>query len=341
MKILITGISGLLGANIARILQDKGHHVRGLLRQTSSLRSLEGVTFDKSYGVIQNAADVDRAVAGCDAVIHTAADTHHYTTAYQAAFEINLAGTRNVIEAVKRHNVNRLVYISTVNVFGNGIAGQPGNERSPFGYHTNNSCYIQSKLQAHNLVTEAALKNNVPAVILAPSFMLGAYDAKPSSGQIILMALNNVVSFSPPGGKNFVHVRDVAIAAVNALTMGRIGESYIVGNENLSYTEFYQQVGEVAGRKIRQVKMPSWLLMSAGKAGEAVQKLTGTHTQLTVSNVSLLCAMHYYTSEKAVTELNFPQTPVKTAIRDAIDWFRDNNYIRRPGKIFDEKTGQY
>lgn len=329
MKVLITGISGLLGSNIARKLQERGYEVKGLLRKTSSLRSLEGVDFEKSYGVIQSAADVSRAVEGCDAVIHTAADTHHFTTAYLPAYEINLAGTVNVVEAVKRHQTKRLVYVSTVNVFGNGTLDKPGDETSAFGYQKNNSCYIQSKYQAHNFVTKEARENNLPAVILCPSFMLGPYDAKPSSGKIILLALNKPFNLTPPGGKNFVHVDDVATAAVNALSMGRIGESYIVGNENLSYSEFYRLVEEVSGRKIRNIRIPAGALMGLGKSGEWIQKTFGIHNQLTVSNMSLLCAMHYYSSEKAVRELDFPQTPVKKAIADALEWFSQYDYLRK------------
>lgn len=328
MKVLVTGISGLLGSNVARKLQENGHEIKGLLRKTSSLRSLEGVEFEKSYGVIQNAEDVNRAAVGCDAVIHTAADTHHFTTAYLPAYEINMAGTINVVEAVKRHKMQRFVHVSTVNVFGNGVVGKPADELSRYAYQQNNSCYIQSKFKAHNFVTEEARKNNLPAIILCPSFMLGPYDAKPSSGKIILLALNNPFNLKPPGGKNFVHVGDVATAAVNALTMGKVGDSYIVGNENLSYDEFFRQVEEASHRKIRHIRVPDWLLKSVGKIGETIQRITGMHSQVTVSNTSLLCAMHYYSSDKAVRELDFPQTPVKTAIKEALQWFEENGYLK-------------
>jgi dihydroflavonol-4-reductase len=327
MKVLVTGISGLLGGNIARILQQEGHEIKGLIRKTSSLMALQGVEFEKCYGSIQDYDALQKAMAGCEAVIHAAADTHHYTTAYLPSFQINLEGTVNVINAVKHHNVGRLIYISTVNIFGNGSIDKPGDEESPFTYQKNNSCYIQSKYQAHLRMKKEVGENGLPAIALCPSFMLGAYDSKPSSGQIILYALKNRINFAPPGGKNFVHVRDVANAAVNALKKGRIGESYIVGGENLSYNEFFDMVQEVSGYPIYQVNVPSWALVGAGAVGEHMQKIFKTNWQLTSSNTSLLCTMHYYSSAKAVRELDFPQTPVKNAIKDAVDWFVEHKYI--------------
>jgi dihydroflavonol-4-reductase len=327
MKVLVTGITGLLGGNIARILQKEGHQIKGLIRKTSSLKALDGVEFEKCYGGIQDYESLKKAIEGCDAVIHAAADTNHFTTSYQPSYHINLNGTINVMNAVKHHKVKRLVFISTLNVFGNGTFEKPGSEESPFTYQRNNSCYIQSKYQAHLKMQKEAKENGLPAILLCPSFMLGAHDAKPSSGQIILYALKHRVNFAPPGGKNFVHVRDVAIASVNALTKGRIGESYILGNENLSYKEFFDMVQEVSGYPIYQVKVPSWLLAGAGAVGESFQETFKTNSQLTQSNMSLLCTMHYYTSAKAQRDLDFPQTPIKTAIKDAIDWFTENKYI--------------
>lgn len=327
MKVLVTGITGLLGGNIARILQQEGHEIKGLVRTSSSLKALEGVQFEKCYGVVQDEGDMMNAIKGCDAVIHAAADTHHFTTKYRPSYQINLDGTINVIKAVHRHSISRLVYISTLNVFGNGTLAQPADENSPFSYQKNNSCYIQSKYKAHLKMTEAARIYGLPAIILCPSFMLGAYDTKPSSGQIILYALKHRINFVPPGGKNFVHVRDVAIAAVNALCRGNIGEAYITGNENLSYKEFFDLVQEVSGYPIYQVKVPSWLLEGAGKAGEFIQSLLDVNFQLTESNTGMLSTMHYYSSAKAQKELGLPQTPVKTAIKDALDWFVANRYL--------------
>jgi dihydroflavonol-4-reductase len=327
MKVLVTGITGLLGGNIARILQLEGHEIKGLIRKTSSLKALHGVEFEKCYGGLQDSKELEKAMTGCDAVIHAAADTHHYTTSYLPSYQVNLDGTINVMNAVKHHQINRLVYISTVNVFGNGTSERPGDEGSPFAYQKNNSCYIQSKYQSHLRMKQEVEENGLPAIMLCPTFMLGAHDSKPSSGQIILYALKNRINFAPPGGKNFVHVRDVAVAAVNALSRGKIGESYILGNENLSYRAFFDLVQEVSGYPIYQVDVPKWALMGAGEIGEYFQKMFGRNSQLTISNTSLLCTMHYYSSAKAQIDLDFPQTPVKTAIKDAIDWFVEHKYI--------------
>lgn len=326
MKVLITGLSGLLGSNIAQILKNENFKIKGIIRKTSNLTSLNGVDFESHYCDINNEQGVKSAMEECEIVIHTAADTNHFTTSYKEAFDINYRGVKNVLEAAKYHKVKKVIYVGTVNLFGNGRFSRPGNESSPFAYFRNNSSYIQSKYQAHLLIQEE-IKKGLPALTVHPSFMLGAYDCKPSSGQIILYALKNKIVPVPPGGKNFVHVKDVARAIVNAIEKGKIGESYILGHENLSYKQFFTLVKEVSGKSFIELNIPTPIVLTIGKLGEAWQNLTQTHSGLTVSNSELLCDMHYYSSEKACRELAFPQTPIREAIKDALEWFIRHNYL--------------
>ena len=155
--------------------------------------------------------------------------------------------------------------------------------------------------------------------------MLGPYDSKPSSGRIILMGLKNII-FHPPGGKNFIDVRDAAQGTVNALTLGRNGETYLLAAENKSYREFFSLMNSVTGRKSHLICLPPPLLYIAGMAGSLI-RLLNIPTELTLTNMRIICRGEYYSGRKAVEELGIELHPLEDSIMDAIDWFRLNKMI--------------
>jgi dihydroflavonol-4-reductase len=323
-KVLVTGANGLLGANIVRELVHRGYDVRILARETSDLSGIEGVDFDRENGDILDQESVNKAVEGCDFVIHSAANTSQWPTTYSHYEPVNVHGTLHVIEAVKRHRVKRFVFVSSANAFGNGTKEKPGTELSEFNGFRIGSGYMISKFVAQQFVLSEVEKSDIPAIVVNPTFMIGPYDSKPSSGRIILMGMGKKVQVSPPGGKNFIHVRDAAIGTCNALTMGRIGECYLLANENLTYKDFFGILNTVTGEKPVSLGLPGLLLKSIGMGGTIVEKLLQRPAPLSLVNARLLCLENYYSGKKAVEALELPQTPIETAIREAIGWFKAN-----------------
>jgi len=324
MKVLVTGASGLLGANIVRELVKRGYDVRILVRETSDLSGLTGVDLERITGDILDPVSLTKAVEGCRFVIHAAANTSQWPTAYRHYEPVNVTGTKNVANAVKDHKVERLVYVSTANTFGYGTKERPGTELSEFNGFFIGSGYMLSKFVAQQWILSDAETRRLPVVVVNPTFMIGPYDTKPSSGRIILMGMNKRIQVFPPGGKNFIHVGDAAVATCNALTMGRNGECYLLANENLSYREFYALLNRVTGEKPVPWLLPSILIKSAGVSGSLFEKLTRKPAPLNLVNARLLCIGNYYSGKKAVEALGLPQTTVETAIRDAIIWFRED-----------------
>ncbi|MGD9558117.1 MAG: hypothetical protein AB7V25_13925, partial [Mangrovibacterium sp.] len=152
--------------------------------------------------------------------------------------------------------------------------------------------------------------------------MLGKFDMKPGSGQLIRMALNKLFMPCPSGGKNFIHVEDVAAGIIQAIKLGKPGESYLLGRENLSYREFFEKMKAVCGYPRHLILVPRPLIKVAGQAGSFYEKLSGKAVPLNVVNANLLSGNNYYSAQKAVRELGLPQTPVEKAIADAIEWFQ-------------------
>jgi dihydroflavonol-4-reductase len=240
---------------------------------------------------------------------------------------VNVTGTLNMLEASSKHPVKKFIFVSTANTFGHGTKASPGNENMPAKYPFTSSGYAISKAKAQELVIEYASRGILDAVVVNPTFMLGPYDAKPSSGRIITMMHNRKIAPVPPGGKNFVHVADVASGICNAIDRGKSGSCYLLANENLSYSEFYAKLAMATGKSFHQLKLSPQFLNVLGSIGTLAVK-SGFRSSLNLNNAKILCVGNYYTSAKAVSELGLPQTPVDIAIADALEWFSQSGYIK-------------
>ena len=323
MKVLVTGANGLLGANVVRELNDRRYDVRILARENSDLTGLEGISYERIQGDLLDPGSVNRAVDGCDYVIHAAANTNQWPTSYAHYEQVNVKGTQYIIDAVKKHGVKRFVFVSSANAFGNGTKERPGTELSEFNGFNSGSGYMISKFVAQQLVLAEVERSQLPAIVVNPAFMIGPYDSKPSSGRIIMMGMGKKIQLYPPGGKNFIHVRDAAIGTCNALMMGRAGECYLLANENLTYREFFTLLNNITGETPFSLGLPGGVLKTIGVFGTFLEKFIHKPAPLSLANARLLCLENYYSGKKAVEALELPQTPIETAIGEAIAWFKE------------------
>ncbi len=326
-KVLVTGATGLLGSNIAAELLERGYDVRVLMRKSSNPIALNGLDVEVMYGDIVNEEDVLAAGKGCVAIIHSAANTSQWGPELAFHDAVNVKGTQNVLHAVKKWEMERLVHVSTANTFRPGSLQHPGDETGDFSYTVLRTDYIDTKNQAQQIIQDAVKMEGIPAIIVNPTFMIGGRDAKPSSGKMVLYYLRTPFVLCPTGGKNFVPVRDAAAGAVNALDHGRLGECYLLANENLNYRQFFTLIGKVSGRRKPFVTAPPGVLKSIGRSGDLISSVIGRKIPVSYANSSLLTIDNYYTPKKAVEELNMPQTSLEDAIADAVSWFAANKYF--------------
>jgi len=323
MKILITGITGLLGNNTARILQSQGHSLRGLTRSAQKSAAFEGLDVEIIEGDILDPSDVLRAMKGCEAVVHCAAETRQWPTALRL-YESNIAGTCHILKAAELAGVGRLIHVSTVNAFARGTKAHPGTEAREYEGGRRTPGYIQSKIMAQRLVLDAARAGRISALVVNPSFLLGPYDRKPSSGRLIIASYGKRVAPALPGGRNFVHVRDAAAAIANSLTRGAVGECYILAHENLTYREFFGILAKATKKASLKIPIPAYLLKTFGAL---FGFLAPSKTPLDSANAAWLCSGQYYSAAKAVRDLGMPQTPVAAAVTEAIEWFLQKGYL--------------
>ncbi len=327
MKVLITGPDGLLGSHIVRELLADGYAVRALVLPGSSSRTLEGLPIERFTGDIRNAEDVRKALVGCDIIIHAAASTSVWPTRSQKIWEVNLRGTQNVVNAALEKRVKRFIYVSSASSYRHGSKFQPGTEDQPYGGSHYRLDYIDSKYKAHEWVLKAVREKGLPAVLVSPTFMFGEYDSQPSSGKLIIAIYKGKVPGYTAGGKNFVYAKDVARACVNAITRGRVGECYIAGHKKMTNGELFEKIATIVGGKPPRLKLPNAIMRAYGYVGTAIGTLSRRPPTLNHATAKVSCDGQYYSSQKAVSELGMPQTPIEEAIRSAFNWLKTNHYV--------------
>ena len=334
-RVLVTGANGFLGRHLIAELLRRGYPVRALVRPGSPaspalppLASLPVEVCELDLVRVVCKAALSDTIGGCGAIIHAAALAQVNPARSRAVWDTNIHGTEQALRLARKGGVGRLVYVGTANVFGFGTKEHPGDETRPYAGRRYGLDYMDSKRAATDLVLAAVAREQLPAVLVHPTFMLGPGDARPTSGALLLELLAGRLPGYPLGGKNYVHVHDVAVATVNALTQGRVGESYILGNKNLSYREAFALMADLLGVGPPRWPVPPPLANFYGAICDLKTCLTGRPAQVNSAMTAVANDGHYFTPQKARTELALPQTPVSQAVAEAFDWFTTHGYVQ-------------
>lgn len=336
MKCFVTGASGFIGSNLLHELAARGHRVKALLRPKADERALAGVNFERVTGDLLDRPLLEREIEGCDWVFHVAAAYHLWMRNYAPMYAINVEGTRNVIEAAGRAGARKIVYTSTVGCIGypKCVDGKltPSTESDPVEDAQLSSDYKRSKFRAEGVALDAFQKQGLPVTIVNPSAPIGPRDVKPTpTGRIIVDFLNRKLPAYVETGLNWVHVRDVVAGHILAAEKGRLGERYILGNQDGNWTmlETLKVLEEITGLPAPRVKIPYWFAARVAEVSECAAFFTGKEPRATRAGVSMARHKMWFNPQKAVRELGLPQTPPKQAFADAIEWFRVQGYVKK------------
>jgi dihydroflavonol-4-reductase len=327
-KVLVTGATGFLGANLVRALHAQGFDVRVIVRPGAHTSVVLGTPCEIVYGQIDNRKDIANAMRGCSVVIHAASVTEQWGVDYETYERINITATKYIVDECIAQQIERMVYVSTANTIGPGSLQHPGNELNGFTLFNVNSGYINSKYLAQQYVLEQAEQKGLHAIVVNPTFMIGPNDIKPSSGALLLYGLGKRILLYPPGGKNFVHIKDVCQGIIHAIDKGKKGNCYLLAGENLSYKAFFKMLNNIAGESKLIIKIPAFVLKVIGLIGSALQALSVKNVRLTYGAAQLLCLDNYYSGSKSERELSLQYTPIETATTEAYDWFKENGYLK-------------
>ena len=327
-KVFVTGADGMLGSNICRELLHQGYSVKAMILPNRKPMVLEGLCMQIVKGDILDKPFLEREMRECDGVIHAAALTTLWPKRLEAIKSVNLDGTKNVMEVASSYGIMRMVYIGSASSFKFGSKEKPADETSAFDGWKYGMDYIDSKYQAQKLLLSKHAMDRFPVVILNPTYMIGPYDSSPSSGKLLIALFNGKLPCYSSGGKNFVCAIDVAKATVNALKLGRIGECYIVGNENLEYGEFFRKACALWGKRFKLLKVPEFLILCFGLFNSIIARAMGKQPVVSFSMARLAKQGQYYSSKKAQQELEFSPVPIEKGIEQCVSWFETNGYLK-------------
>jgi len=328
MKTLITGASGFVGSAVLRQLLNAGHEVRALVRPTSNRRNLEGLPLELCEGDLSDLDSLRRAVHGCKVLFHVAADYRLWIPDPDAMYRINVNGSRDLLRCAFDAGVERAVYTSSVAALGLSDDGMPADEVTPVIEAKIIGHYKRSKYLAQQAVLALA-GEGYPVVIVNPSTPVGPRDIKPTpTGRIILDTLRGKMPAYVDTGLNIVHVDDVALGHMQALVRGRVGESYILGGENMTLKAMLEEICAIAGLRPPRLKLPHNAIIPVAWIAERIAAVTGREPIATVDSIRMAKKNMFFSSDKARKQLGYQPRPAKEGIADAIQWFKDNHYCK-------------
>ncbi len=331
--ILVTGATGHVGNTLVKMLAEQGESLRLFLQPQESIGSLDGIQFELVSGDIRNTADVDKAVAGCDYVYHLAGIVDIAPKHSALLFDVNVNGTRNVVEACLKHKVKRLVYVSSVHAIPEPPRGQALKEvdASCFPDRSLLGDYAVSKSEATAEIYKG-ISRGLDAVILFPSGIIGPNDYKGSEmGHVFTSLIKNRkknVLFTFNGAYNFVDVRDVATALQMAMTNGRAGEGYIISGHALSIAQLFRYVFSWMGKAtVRLLFFPVKLVKFAAGLVIRFCHLFNLKTFFTPYSIDVLESNAEMDHSKANKELGFSPRPLNETLDETLTWLAE--YRRR------------
>jgi dihydroflavonol-4-reductase len=331
---LVTGASGFLGGRVVRALVERGVRVKAFVRPSSNLEPFRGLPESQlhlAFGDVLVEHTVYRALAGCDRLYHAASEVRWWSKRPSDILDPAEQGTRAVLSAAKKRGLERIVYTSSVAVLGASDDPTPRDEA-----HTLNlpdpELYVVAKQRAH-AVAQAFAVDGLPLVTVMPGTALGPGDWKPTpGGALVVRYLNSTRrQLVMDGGVNLVDADDVALGHVLAMERGRVGESYVLGGENVSYEQAFLALSEITGLPAPGAKLGRGALEWVGRFAELGSRFTGRDPLMTARLArSYVGRYAWVTSEKAARELGYTHRPLMEILRRSARWFVDNGYVREP-----------
>lgn len=329
---LVTGAAGLLGSNITKQLIEKGEEVRALVLPNdkavvhvpSDAKIILGdITDDKSMTEFFD-VDIDKEVY----VIHCASIVTIKDEYNQKVLDVNVGGTKKVVDYCVKNNVKKLVYISSTSAIPELPHGQKISEVSNYSEKGIIGFYGQTKAKASQVVMDAVKEFDLDASIVFPSGICGPNDfANGPVSEFIIDYVNGKMPAGVEGFFNAVDVRDLAEGCIACTEKGRKGEGYIMANELVTIQEMFSLVSKITGCKEVKTIIPASFGKAMGKGMDVVGKITGKPMKMTSFAIYNLARNNNFSIKKAEKELGFKTRPFEETIKDELDWMQEDGLL--------------
>jgi nucleoside-diphosphate-sugar epimerase len=320
--VLITGATGFLGQHLLRELVAEGATVRGLVRSPAGEAAVSALGGLPVRGHLGDEAALRAAVAGCDAVFHTAADTNNWGPGDAAQTETNVHGTARLVLAAREAGVATFAHTSSVSAYSHLV---PGRLREDVPQRGDQSWinYERTKYAAERHVRESGL----PFLIFQPSHILGPGDRNNWSNLIRLIDAGKLPG-SPPGSGAFADVREVARAQVRAWRQAVRDQTWLLGGEHASFLALINEAGRQLGKPTPAKAMPAIALRTYARVLDLISRVTRRQPALTPVAATFTCHHLEVDSSKAERELGYRSTPLPQLLADTIAWLREEGLLR-------------
>ncbi|HVD25531.1 MAG TPA: NAD-dependent epimerase/dehydratase family protein [Gaiellaceae bacterium] len=321
----MTGGTGLLGGSIVERLLADGRSVKTLVRSDEAARKLGGRGAEPVRGDVLDAAQLPAAMRGCDVVYHAAGANALCVRDPRPLFEVNVQGSRNVVEAAAAAGARRVVYTSSAAVLGEAC-GKVGTETSPHrGWFL--SSYERSKYEAEQAVLAAARETELEVVCVNPASVQGPGRATGST-KLLLDYLNGRLKVIVDSTLSLVDIADCTDGHLLAEVRGEAGERYILSGATLTVREAVELLNRLTGMERSPRAMPPAVAKAAALAVETAARLRRTRPRVCRDLVRTALHGHAYDGSKATRELGLSYTPLEETVRRTLEWFEEQGLVR-------------
>jgi len=327
MKVLVTGATGFVGEKLAHYLVDQGLDVHILVRSMNKTKNFSP-KIKKIEGDVTNPEHISKATKDADGVFHLAGLVGYSKEQRAEMEQINVKGTRYVVDAVKQNKVKRLLHFSSVVAIGSSFDKTPLNENSPYNISHLHMGYSETKKAAEDLVMAEVKNGSIDAVAVNPSTIYGYGDATKGSRKVQIKVAQGKFPFNVPGGVSIIAVEDVCEATFNAFKNGRSGERYILSGENLLLKDVFEIIAKEAGVEPPKLFLNKTALLALGFVGDTLEKF-GLRGPLSTENAWNSILYHWYDNSKAKRELQLNPRPAKMAIHNSVQWMKDTGLLSK------------
>lgn len=322
--VLVTGATGHIGNVLVRRLIEKGEQVRVLIMPKDDIEPLNGLKVEIVEGDVRNLRDLLAACEGVDVVYHLAAIISIVPGRKKLIYDVNVGGVKNILKSVKEMKVKRLVYTSSVHAFSEPKAGSMINEKIPFDPSKTAGAYGKSKATAVLKVIKAVREDDLDAVILCPTGVIGPYDYKLSEmGKVISRYISGKLKIGIKGAFDFVDVRDVVEGEIAAAEKGKKGEVYILSGEQISMNALMKILKEITAKSGPVLSLPKYISGPISLFSALYSFALKRRALFTPYSVHTLTRYYTFSHEKAAKEFGYSSRPFRESIEDTVKWFEN------------------
>jgi dihydroflavonol-4-reductase len=297
------------------------------MRPSSTNRAIADLSLEYVTGDLRDPSTLDRALAGVQYVFHVAADYRLWAKKSRDIYDSNVEGTKNLLAAAKRANIEKFIYTSTVATIAVDRPELP-TEATDAGLEEMIGHYKRSKWMAEREALNAA-KEGLPIVVAMPTTPVGPGDWKPTpTGKIILDFLNGKMPGYVETGLNFVGAEECAEGHLLVAEKGQVGERYLLGGENLTLKAMLDALAKITGLHAPSLKIPHGVALGVAYMNTAFSRLVGREPGIPVEGVKIAQHMMFVDCSKAQRELGYKPGSVAAALERAVRWYESNGYIK-------------